>query len=159
MTALACANARFFTELNGLDFPLQSHFSRSLNAPSRTHFRRPEFALIDGNVKQSLRNAYVSDSLSDLHTVLSHFAKALNIRYFSSAQTEPFTISRALASLRDHSQILAFSKISANPRLFIQTMCDGRKLHKRDPLDISSSVGMIAYPKAELADFATRIFF
>jgi hypothetical protein len=35
-------------------------------------------------------------------------------------------------------------------------MVDGRKLHKRDLLDISSSVGMIAYPRVELVDFATR---
>jgi hypothetical protein len=75
-----------------------------------------------------------------------------------STNIELFPLARALCHLRGPWRTLTVNKITTTPLLFVQRLSDGRRLRTADLLDFSSSIGFVPYPKAELLDFATRIF-
>jgi hypothetical protein len=167
---------------NGLAPALRDRFAGFLATPISTKppslephpFRTMAFAMTEGDVRQSLVDAYVSDSVADLEAVIQHFqavididlfktvparAQAAVLGFFTSSKVKPFPLNRALGYLRGPWRQVALLRIADDPLLFIQTICDGRKLHKKDLLDFASSVGIIPYPKTLLVDCATRIFY
>jgi hypothetical protein len=145
-----------------------------VNVPSPQPFRKLEFTLTERDMRQSIRDAYVAENAADLLSVIQHFRGVITVdffdtaparvrtdivRFFSSSKLEPFPFDRSLAYLRGPWRHLALLQIATNPLLFIQTLSDGRRLHKSDLLDFASSIGIVPYPKAVLVDFATRIFY
>jgi hypothetical protein len=137
-------------------------------------FRKLQFVLAEGDVKQSLRDAYISDNIMDLRTAIRHFRDTIAIdsfdtapirvhrdiiRFFLSTNLEPFPLPIALTYLRGPWRQLALARIATNPSRFIQGLIHGRKLHKTDLLAFSSSIGFVQYPKNELIAFVTKLFY